>query len=477
VAIITSLPEIDMEPFRRPARTRILLAFAIAAALIAARGNAQPVRNEDVTPIQIFPKDNPWNVDISAAPLDPNSASFITFIGANDSLHPDFGGEGEVEPEIYGMPYIVVSSTQPREPVTFVEYGNQSDSTFPGQPPGYPIPVEARTQSKWYEGGYPGFSSAAGDRHMLIIDRDQRLLYELYHTLWNSTLNRWEAGSGIIQSLDSNRRRPEGWTSADASGMAIFPGLVRYDEVFGANPIKHAFRFTVRATNGYVFPASHTAGNTGGAPPMGTRLRLKASKDISGFPASIQKIFQAMKTYGLIVADNGSDMYIQGTYDTRWDNGVLNPAFGALKASDFEVIELGWQPAVATTAGPLSFHTVTPCRLLDTRLAPSGAGAPPLHPSSEHRIVQASGRCGIPSTARSIAVNVTIVGPSARGHLTLFPGNASAPLASTINFRPGQVRANNAVVMLASSGSGTFGILNGSSAAVHTVVDVNGYFE
>src|SRR5205814_3380773 len=143
-----------------------------------------------------------------------------------------------------------------------------------------------------------------------------------------------------------------GWTSADAEGLAILPGLIRYDEVYGSAPIRHAFRVTVRSTNGYVFPGSHNAGSTSGALPMGARLRLKASRDISSFSEPLRRIFQAMKTYGLIVADNGSDMYISGTYDTRWDNDLLNPAFGAIKASDFEVVQLGWQPASTTTTTP-----------------------------------------------------------------------------------------------------------------------------
>ena len=144
-------------------------------------------------------------------------------------------------------------------------------------------------------------------------------------------------------NLATNDRRPEGWTSADAAGLAIFPGLVRYDEVFGTGEIRHAFRVTTRATNGYVWPASHRAGSTAGAPPMGARLRLKASKDISTYPPEIQRIFRAMKKHGLIVADNGSDMYISGTMDARWNNDVLNPAFRSLTADDFEVIELGWR--------------------------------------------------------------------------------------------------------------------------------------
>jgi len=176
---------------------------------------------------------------------------------------------------------------------------------------------------------------------MLLVDRDNRILYELYALHW--TGSQWTAGSGATFPLDSNARRPEGWTSADAAGLAILPGLVRYDEVYGSVPIRHAFRVTIRHSNGYVFPASHRAGSTSGALPMGARLRLKASKDISSYPEPLRRIFQAMKTYGLIVADNGTDLYVSGTYDTRWDNDILNPAFAAIKGSDFEVIQLGWQ--------------------------------------------------------------------------------------------------------------------------------------
>lgn len=287
-------------------------------------------------PLPLFPSNNWWNTDISSAPVDANSAAFINYIGATRKLHPDFGGDsGDPSSPIYGFPYIVVTAAQPRVPVTF-DYADESD---PGP---YPIPEQAKTQQKWIEGGLAGDDpNADGDRHMLIVDRDNRILYELYALRW--TGGRWEAGSGAVFLLDSNARRPDGWTSADAAGLAILPGLIRYDEAFGAEPIRHAFRFTVRSTNGYVFPASHDAGSTSGALPMGARLRLKASKDLSSFSPPMQRIFQAMKTYGLIVADNGTDMYISGTYDTRWDNDVLNPAFASLTASDFEVVQLGWQ--------------------------------------------------------------------------------------------------------------------------------------
>lgn len=275
-----------------------------------------------------------WNQDVRTAPVDPNSNAFIDFIGRTRGLHPDFG------PPPYGIPYVSVGGSQPRVPVTFIWYGSESDPGFGGVT-GYPIPEQAKTQPNFIEGSVPG-GGTSGDRHLLIVDRDRWLLFELYATRWNAANNRWEAGSGAIFDLTRLNRRPEGWTSADAAGLAILPGLVRYDEA-QAGEINHAFRVTVRATNGHVWPASHTAGSNGAALPMGARLRLKASKDLSGYPAYIQRIFRAMQTYGLIVADNGSDMYISGAMDGRWNNDQLNPAFSSLKADDFEVIQLGWR--------------------------------------------------------------------------------------------------------------------------------------
>jgi hypothetical protein len=469
---------------------RSLLPFRIILALtwacLAAPGLlAQGVVRGDglPAPLPLLPPDNGWNVDVSAAPVDPNSANFINFIGANVGLHPDFGGDVDPDdpsnPETYGMIFATVPGTQPLAPVTWVAFGDQSDDGAPGRPPGYPIPVEARTQPRWIEGGWPGNVDPGGDRHMLIVDRDHRILYELYRAFWNAALGRWEAESGAIFRLDSNERRPDTWTSADAAGLAILPGLVRYDEVTGPDPIRHAFRFTVFPTKGYVYPASHDASTSGNsnALPLGARMRLKASKDISGHPPEIQKIFQAMKTYGLILADNGTDMYITGTYDTRWNNDVLNPAFASLKASDFEVLQLGWQPPVAGSAGPLSFYTLTPCRLLDTRQAFGPYGGPALPPLRQ-RVVVATGRCGIPASARAISANVTVVGAPGPGHLTFFPGNAAPGLTSTVNFRAGQTRSNNAVLMLASSGSGALGVQSGTAAgSTHVLIDVNGYFQ
>jgi hypothetical protein len=335
-------------PDRDPA---LFLPFVAALAFLATVGThvvAQtqgPARGGSLPgPLPLFPADNWWNLDVSQAPVDPSSASFISFVGTGRGMHPDFGGDSIPFPEIYGMVYITVAGDQPLEPVVF-DYADESDPGAPGRPPGYPIPVEARTQPKWIEGGYAGNAGVGGDKHMLLVDRDRRVLFETWDTRFNQPAGRWEAGSGAVFPLDSNVRRPDGWTSADAAGLAILPGLIRYDEAYGTDPIRHAFRVTVRATNSYVWPASHRAGSTASALPMGARLRLKGSKDISSFVEPVRKIFQAMKTYGLIVADNGADLYVQGTYDARWDNEVLNPAFASLKGSDFEVVQLGWKPS------------------------------------------------------------------------------------------------------------------------------------
>lgn len=309
-------------------------------------------------PLPIFPADNWWNTDISAAPVDTNSANFIAFInnGGVRRLHPDFGGE--VKPgsvAIYGFPYAIVDGTQPKKKVKF-RFADESDGVDhgTGKPlPFYPLPDEAITEPHWVEGGAPANvdQRKKNDRHLLVIDCTNRHLYELYNVYYNPATAKWLGGSGAFFDLTKNDRRPEGWTSADAAGLAIFPGLVRWDEAWNdALPeIGHAFRVTVRATNGHVWPASHTAGSTPGALPMGARLRLKTSVNGQD-PATrtsdphARKIFRAMQRYGLIVADNGSDLYISGTFDVRWNNDILNPAFATLMASDFEVVRLGWKP-------------------------------------------------------------------------------------------------------------------------------------
>ncbi|MGH8077333.1 MAG: hypothetical protein ACREPE_08430, partial [Lysobacter sp.] len=304
-------------------------------------------------PLPLFPADNWWNTDIRSAPVDPSSASFIAFInnGGTRRLHPDFGGEASPgSTSIYGFPYAIVDGSQAKQAVTF-DYWDESDGVNPATGQGvpfYPIPVQSITQTHWIEGGAPGNvdQRSSSDRHLLMIDCTNRTLYELYNVHYSTAQQKWLAGSGAFFDMNRNDRRPEGWTSADAAGLAIFPGLVRYDEAANAAvpEINHALRVTVRASNGYVYPASHRAGSATGALPMGARLRLKAS--VNGADPALRtsdpvarKIFRAMQKYGLIVADNGSDMYISGTFDVRWNNGTLNPALSTLSARDFEVFE------------------------------------------------------------------------------------------------------------------------------------------
>lgn len=325
-------------------RAAIALAFLLSTPLFAA-SQGTPLG----VPQPLFPANNWWNTDVSAAPVDGNSANFITFIGATKGLHPDFGGDAGGG-DVYGFPVIVVNGTQPKKTITFTNWPDQSDGvdhTTNQSFPFYPVPDEAISLTGWVEGGQPGTTDqrSTQDRHILMVDQTNNRLYELYNVWFNGT--NWEAASGAHYYMNRNDRRPDTWTSADAAGLAILPGLVRYEEVYGPHEIGHALRMTVRTTNGYVYPASHRAGSSAGALPMGARLRLKSTKDLSTFPADVQKIFRAMKKYGLIVADNGTDMYISGTYDTRWNNDILNPQFAKLKASDFEVIQLGWAPSVA----------------------------------------------------------------------------------------------------------------------------------
>jgi hypothetical protein len=320
-------------------------------------------------PLPIYPSNNWWNVDISTWPVDANSASYIAFIdnGSTRRLHPDLGGDAPTSSDpsaTYGMPYLVVSGVSSSDLVS-VEflYSDESDGVNHATDKSfafYPIPPGAATEPHWIEGGDPGQIDLrdSQDRHMLIVDADRRFLYELYNVFYDSSQARWFAGSGAFFDLNKNDRRPDGWTSADAAGLAILPGLIRYDEVYPTDgaEISHAFRVTVRATNGYVYPASHRAGSRAGALPMGARLRLKASVDVTQRTKdpNMQRIFRAFQKHGLMVADNGSDMFITGTYDTRWNSDILNPAFRSITADDFEVVQLGYNPpSGASTAQPV----------------------------------------------------------------------------------------------------------------------------
>jgi hypothetical protein len=271
---------------------------------------------------RVFPADNPWNRDISGAPVDPNSDRLVASIGADRNLHPDFGTVYQGAPN--GIPYIVVPGTQPRAPVQF-RYPDESD---PGP---YPIPPDAPI-----EGG----PNSRGDRHVLVIDRDHWMLYELFSAYPEG--KSWRAGSGAIFDLSSNKLRPAGWTSADAAGLPIFPGLVRYDEVMERKVISHALRFTVvHSRRAYVYPARHFASRSTdpNLPPMGMRVRLKATYDISRFPPPARVILTALKKYGMIVADNGGDWFLSGAPDPRWDDEQLS-TLKQVKGRDFEVVRM-----------------------------------------------------------------------------------------------------------------------------------------
>ena len=289
-----------------------------------------------------FPASNAWNTNIASAPLDPNSATIIAAL-TGSKLHPDFSN---IVDGNYGIPYVVVdSSVTPPVPVTMTTYQSESDITL------YPIPLTAPIE------GFPPACTINGDNHLLVIDKNKCWLYETWQTqLCSGT---WSAANGAIWDLTSTEHRPYGWTSADAAGLPIFPGLVRYDEV-AAGAINHAFRMTLAQTksdsNGgyFVPPATHAAGNNSGTDNiMGMRLRLKASFDISGFSAANQVILTAMKNYGMIVADNGSNMYFQGAPDANWDDNDLN-ALKAIDASNFDVVQMGTQYDAATApTGPV----------------------------------------------------------------------------------------------------------------------------
>jgi hypothetical protein len=270
-----------------------------------------------------FPDDDPWNQDISGLPVDPNSDALIASIGADRNLHPDFGSNWRGHS--FGIPYVMVPGTQPKVPVLF-EFAEESD---PGP---YPIPPDAPI-----EGGRKG----KGDRHVLIVDWDNWKLYELFSAY--PVEDRWRAGSGAIFDLATNTVRPAGWTSADAAGLPIFPGLVRYDEVYEQGVIPHALRFTCRHTrHAYVAPARHWASKQKDPsfPPMGMRVRLKSSYGISGFPYSAQVILLALMTYGMILADNGLDWSLSGSWDHRWKNSEI-VTLKQVKGSDFEVVQMG----------------------------------------------------------------------------------------------------------------------------------------
>lgn len=270
-----------------------------------------------------FPADNPWNTDVSTQPVDPSSATLIASCG-NNGLHPDFGTVWDGAPN--GIPYVVVSGTEGKVPVGFT-YASESDPGPYPVPPGAPI-----------EGG----ASSTGDRHVLVVDRDNWKLYELYDAHPVNGGAQWTAGSGAVFDLASNALRPAGWTSADAAGLPIFPGLVRYDEAVGQSEIRHALRFTCpRTRRAYIPPATHWASSNADAslPPMGMRVRLRADFDVTPFPAAVRVILRAMQRYGMLLADNGSGWYVSGAPDPRWSDDEL-ATLSRVRSTDFQVVRM-----------------------------------------------------------------------------------------------------------------------------------------
>jgi hypothetical protein len=319
---------------RRPAvATLVLVAVSAFLALPAAAGAVGPY--PDLGSCSVFPdppaslspqapslpNEAAWNQDISKAPVAPDSAATIAYIDAHGGnlLHPDFGS-----PRPYGFPYAVVGAGQPELPIHYTAYGDESDRGP------FPIPSSAPV-----EGG----RSSDGDRHVLVVDRASCTLYELYRAFYQGGGHRWNADSGTRWDLRSTALRPDSWTSADAAGLPIFPGLVRYDEAASGH-IEHAIRVTFDSTrNAWVHPASHCAGDTANpdAPSMGTRLRLKAGFGLGHFSGAAKTIAEALKHYGMIVADNGSNWYFSGSSDRRWDDENLNQ-LKQIPGSAFQVV-------------------------------------------------------------------------------------------------------------------------------------------
>jgi hypothetical protein len=306
-----------------------------------------------------FPADKAWNQDISKAPVDANSSAIINFIGPGVGLHPDFGS-GQYQGSNMGIPYVVVNGSQGLVNVNFTAYGNESD---PGP---MPIPGNAPIEGDPNPGN--------GDRHVLVMDNGNCFLYELFGASSNSD-GSWNAASAAVWDLQSDEQRPWTWTSADAAGLPIFPGLIRYDEM-AAGKIQHAIRFTLpQSQAAMVPPASHWAGNSPSSPvPMGMRLRLKANFDVTPYSANLQVILNALKKYGMIMADNGSAMYLSGAPDSRWDNNDLHN-LSQVPASAFEVVQMnpiytagnvpqGSAPAIGSfTASAMTVSTGTPVTL------------------------------------------------------------------------------------------------------------------
>jgi hypothetical protein len=348
----------------------LIFAFALPRPSSAQSGTCAGMslgQNSSLNGFVPFPAADPWNQNVTSATVDPNSANIIAFIGATTPLHPDFGA-GQIGKSTIGIPYQVVSG-QANVTITYTQSGSESD---PGP---MPIPANALIE------GYPK-NGGAGDKHVLVLDRDNCFLYELYDSVLQSN-DSWKAGSGAVWDLNNDSQRPYTWTSADAAGLPIFPGLVRYDEV-ASGAIHHALRFTLPASIAAIIPpAKHWAANSTQtyAAPMGMRLRLHADFDISSFSAPNQVILTALKTYGMIMADNGSSLYISGDPNNSWNNTDLHALTG-VTAADFDVLDespLYTSANIPTGAAPtISSFTASPATInsgASSLLSWSGSGA------------------------------------------------------------------------------------------------------
>ncbi len=358
----------------RPAWNRLVLLAAVGAHVAFASAPSRPPapaqaaqppapaadRAADIAGCPMLPPDNIWNTPVDTLPLDPRSAAYVDTIGAGTKLHADFGS-GLWNGGRIGIPFVTVPGDQPRVALAF-RWPDESD---PGP---YPIPTDAPIE------GPPG---GDGDRHILVVDRDRCVLYEVYHAYWQPD-GSLEAGSGAVFDLRSNALRPDGWTSADAAGLPILPGLVRYDEA-AAGEIAHAVRFTApRTRRAYVWPARHFASNLVDAryPPLGQRFRLKAGFDTAGYAPETQAILRALKRYGMILADNGSPWFISGVPDERWNNDHLHE-LDRLRGSDFEAVDtasLRVSPDSGQAAGAVAPPTPTAAA---TPMPPTGVPPTP----------------------------------------------------------------------------------------------------
>jgi len=371
------------------------LLISLAAACAAAEAQLRPAKAAQLAGCPVLPADNIWNAAVDTLPIDANSAAYVATIGADIVLHPDFGTG-------YGIPFTTVSGSQPKVPVSF-QYQEESD---PGP---YPIPADAPI-----EGG----PNSTGDRHVLVLERDNCVLYELF-AAYPQADGSWRAGSGASFDLKLHRLRPAGWTSADAAGLPILPGLVRYEEV-AAGQITHAIRFTApRTQRKYVWPARHYASSLTAPnyPPMGIHFRLKASFDISGFSAEVQVILRALKKYGMMLADNGSAWYITGAPDPRWNNDRLVRELRRVKGSDFEAVDVS-----SLMANPDSGQVRSP------RQAVVNGASLQAAPVAPGEVVSIFGTALGPATPAGAALNALgLVETSVAGTRALFDG-APAPL-------------------------------------------------